>query len=74
MLWVLKEPLSTQKNVKTGSQIYPLKWTYLGTEKHKLSIQISKLESKIVISLNMCFGCSKENETVLLSTHNICFG
>ena len=27
----------------------------------------------ISISLNMCFGCSKE-ETVLLSTHNICFG
>ena len=24
------------------------------------------------ISLNMCFGCSIE--TVLLSTHNICFG
>ena len=31
------------------------------------------------ISLNMCFGLSKElsqrlMETVLLSTHNICFG
>ena len=28
------------------------------------------------INLNMCFGCSKERliETVLLSTHNICFG
>ena len=26
--------------------------------------------------LNMCFGCSKTRliETVLLSTHNICFG
>ena len=31
-----------------------------GYPKHKLSVQISKLESKIVISLNMCFGCSKE--------------
>ena len=28
------------------------------------------------ISLNMCFGYSKDlsHETVLLSTHNICFG
>ena len=28
------------------------------------------------VNLNMCFGCSKNrlNETVLLSTHNICFG
>ena len=28
------------------------------------------------ISLNMCFGAQKNrlNETVLLSTHNICFG
>ena len=33
------------------------------------------------ISFNICFGCSKEPshwnrliETVLLSTHNICFG
>ena len=27
------------------------------------------------ISLNMCYGCSKEpsHEMVLLSTHNICF-
>ena len=28
------------------------------------------------IGLNICFGCSKDclAETVLLSTHNICFG
>ena len=38
-----------------------------------------KFRCKIVnfslnISLNICFGCSKEVAMVLLSTHNICFG
>ena len=30
----------------------------------------------LFISLNICFGCSKNRliETVLLSTHNICYG
>ena len=44
--------------------------------------QLSKIfKRKIVIiflpiSLNICFGCSKNRliETVLLSTHSICFG
>ena len=37
--------------------------------------QIFKCKIVIIffpINLNICFGCSKE--TVLLSTHNICFG
>ena len=54
--------------------------TGMGIEKH--TGQLSKKKKlKIVIiflsiSLNMCFGCSKNSliETVLLSTHNICFG
>ena len=45
-------------------------------------VQINKLsERKIIIillsiCLNMCFGAQKNRliETVLLSTHNICFG
>ena len=30
----------------------------------------------LLISINMCFGCSKKRliEMALLSTHNICFG
>ena len=58
----------------------------LGSVSSKFSeVQINKsLERKIVniflpVSLNICFGCSKEGsvslrlKTVLLSTHNICF-
>ena len=46
-----------------------------------IGLDKQKNEHKIVniflpISFNICFGCSKKRliGTVLLSTHNICFG
>ena len=46
--------------------------TKLNTE----NVQRKIVSIFLPISLNMCFGCSKDRfiETVILSTHNICFG
>ena len=46
----------------------------IGSDKKKSSIKIEI--TFLFISFNICYGAQKNrlNETVLLSTHNICFG
>ena len=47
---------------------------HIGLDKQNFQCKIVNIF--LPISFNICFGCSKGRltETVLLSTHNICFG
>ena len=49
-------------------------WFTTGLDKQKFQHKIVNIF--LPINFNICFGCSKNRliETVLLSTHNICFG
>ena len=65
-----KRNSSIRDNLFTRDQLLP----NIGLDKQ--NFQHKSVNIFLPISLNICFGCSKEpsNETVLLSTHNIYLG